>query len=412
MWQMIAEPGLRCAECRHNIQPGRLCLSELPEETPAGVSRSDFKNYCIGCPECWRQGKHACYVRHLDSGRSIGQTPRSLPCARCGRRIGTGEKAGVDIYYEWPEAIAETASNRSVTATLGTATTAAGVDTLIRGVRPILFNSLSDSLQDKFRNAGLGGERGVRTLAEAQHFYHDSLPYPVRILGEPTISQYLDGKHASHIQSVRNAPHLAASNDNIIWENAHDNLVRGAEDMTGWEQLSAKTHNAYDTVQIVRQQGDTNAFDASNIVFRDCLSSAATTALYAGLLEAPVAAIENYIHYQKGRKTGEEAIKDAAVSIAKRAATGAVVGFAVTGAVTLLGAGPLLITIAPILVGVGFALYSYSFLKRILNALADGLPLNQVGTYFCSPRCHTLFAYETGQSALMRWEANRVAATT
>ncbi len=21
MWQMIAEPGLRCAECRHNIQP-------------------------------------------------------------------------------------------------------------------------------------------------------------------------------------------------------------------------------------------------------------------------------------------------------------------------------------------------------------------------------------------------------
>ena len=74
----------------------------------------------------------------------------------------------------------------------------------------------------------------------------------------------------------------------------------------------------YDTAQIVRQEGATNAFDASNIVFRDCLSSAATTALYAGLLEAPVAAIENYIHYQKGRKTGEEAIKDAAVAIAKR----------------------------------------------------------------------------------------------
>lgn len=71
--------------------------------------------------------------------------------------------------------------------------------------------------------------------------------------------------------------------------------------------------------------------------------------IIAGLLEAPVATIENYIHYQKGRKTGEEAIKDAAVSIAKRAATGFVVGFAVTGAVALLGAGPLLITIAPIL---------------------------------------------------------------
>ena len=205
---------------------------------------------------------------------------------------------------------------------------------------------------------------------------------------------------------------LAASNDNIIWENARDNLVRGAEDMKGWEQISAKTHNTYDTVQIVRQKGATNAFDTSNIVFRDCLSSAATTALYAGLLEAPVSAIENYIHYQKGRKTGEEAIKDAAIAIAKRAATGAAVGFAVTGAVAFLGAGPLLITIAPILMPIGFGLYGYSFLKRIQNALADGLPLNQVGTYFCSPRCHTLFAYETGQSALMRWEANRVAATT
>ena len=53
MWPMIAEPGLRCAECRHNILPGRLGLSEAPEETPAG------------------------------------------------------EKAGVDIYYEWPGQTAE-----------------------------------------------------------------------------------------------------------------------------------------------------------------------------------------------------------------------------------------------------------------------------------------------------------------
>ena len=75
MWPMIAEPGLRCAECRHSIQPGRLCLSELPEESPVGVSRRDFRNYCIGCPECWRQGKHACYVRYLEGGGSTGQTP-------------------------------------------------------------------------------------------------------------------------------------------------------------------------------------------------------------------------------------------------------------------------------------------------------------------------------------------------
>ena len=396
MWPMIAEPGLRCAECRHTIQPGRLCLSELPEETPAGVSRGDFKNYCIGCPECWRHGKHACYVRHLDSGKNTGKTPRSLPCARCGRRIGSGEKACVDIYYEWPEAIAETASNRSIVSAIGTATTAAGIDILIRGVPSGSFDILSDSLQDKFRNAGLGGERGVRTLVEAQNFYHDSIPYPIRNLGESAIDTYLDGKHASHIQSVHNAPHLAKESSNILWENSRNNLSRQTENMTWLDQ---------------REVHRTNAFDASKIVFRDCLTSAATTALYAGLLEAPVAAIENIIHYQRGRKTGEEAIKDAAISIAKRAAAGFVVGFAVTGAVALLGAGPLLITIAPILMPIGFALYGYSALKRIRNALAGGLPLNQVGTYFCSPRCHTMFAFEMGKSALMRWEANRVVAT-
>ena len=109
MWPMISESGLRCAECLHTIQPGRLCLSELPEETPAGVSRGDFRNYCIGCPQCWAQGKHACYVRYLDAGggRNTGKTLRSLPCARCGRRIGAGEKAGVDIYYDWPGPAAE-----------------------------------------------------------------------------------------------------------------------------------------------------------------------------------------------------------------------------------------------------------------------------------------------------------------
>ena len=50
MWPIIAEPGLRCTEYRHIIHPDRLCLSELPEKTLAGVSRSSFKNYCIDCP--------------------------------------------------------------------------------------------------------------------------------------------------------------------------------------------------------------------------------------------------------------------------------------------------------------------------------------------------------------------------
>ena len=92
MWAMIAEPGLRCAECRHTIQPGRLCLSELLEEMPPGVSRGDFRNYCIGCPQCWGLGKHACYVRHLDGRRGIiaaASDTRGLPCSqKAGWRFG------------------------------------------------------------------------------------------------------------------------------------------------------------------------------------------------------------------------------------------------------------------------------------------------------------------------------------
>lgn len=388
MWPMIAEPGLRCAECRHNIQPGRLGLSELPEETPVGVSRRDFKNYCIGCPECWRQGKHACYVRYLEAGGSTVKTPRSLPCARCGRRIGAGEKAGVDRYYEWPEAVEETAGGKSAASVIGAVTAAAGVDTLIRGVPNGSFGNLSDSLQQKLVNAGLGGERGVRTLAEAQGFYQDSVPYPVRNLGEGATRQFLDGKDASHIQSAQNAPQLADHSGNLLWENSGLNRARGAENMTGREQWQANA---------------SNAFDASTIVFRECLQTGAMAALYAALLETPVAAIENYYHYQRGRKTGEEAIKDAAVAIAQRGGAGFVAGFAVTAAVALIpGAAPLLVTIAPFLLPVGMGLYGYSALKRIERAMAYDLPLHQVGTYFCSPRCHTRFAWETGYSALMR----------
>ena len=389
MWPMIAEPGLRCAECRHTIQPGRLCLSDLPEETPAGVSRSDFRNYCIGCAQCWAQGKHACYVRHLDSSKNTGKTPRSLPCARCGRRIGAGEKAAVEIYFDWPKVVEDRESSAGKWSALGEATIAAGADTLIRGIPDGSFDKLSHGLQQKFQNAG-----GVyRPLPEAESFFQDDIPYPVRNLGEDAVKRFLDGKDWSHELSKQNAPHLAKDSGNGVWEASGINRARGSENMTELE---------------LRQARHTNAIDARGIMFRDCLETAKITAFYSALLEAPVSVIENMIHYQKGRKTGEEAIKDTAIAITRRAAIGGVVGFAVTGAVSLLGSAPLLVTIAPILMPVGLALYGFSALKRILNALKDGLPLHQVGTYFCSLRCHTTLAYETGRSALMRWEANRL----
>ena len=78
------------------------------------------------------------------------------------------------------------------------------------------------------------------------------------------------------------------------------------------------------------------------------------TGLYdPACFEAPVVGTmaKSYIHYQKGRKTGEQAIIEPAAEIHAQyePAPGQVIGFAVTGAVALLGAGPLLVTIAPIL---------------------------------------------------------------
>ena len=259
MWPMIAEPGLRCEECRHTIQPGRLCLSDLPEETLAGVSRSDFRNYCIGCSQCWAQGKHACYVRHLDSGRNTGKTPRSLPCAHCGRRIGAGEKAAVEIYYDWPEVVEDGESSAGRWSAVGEVTIAAGADILIRGIPDSSFDKLSSDAQQKFQNAG-----GVyRPLPEAESFYRDSIPYPVRNLGEDAVGRYVDGKHWSHIISKKNAPHLARDSSNGVWEDSVANQARGAKNMTDSEYLRAQT---------------TNAFDARGVPFRDCLETAKITA--------------------------------------------------------------------------------------------------------------------------------------
>ena len=396
MWPMIAGPGLRCGECRHNILPRRLCLSELPEEMPPGVSRSDFRNYCIGCPECWRRGMHACYVRYLEGGNSQGRTHRSLPCSRCGRRIPSGDRAGIETHYDWPSALEDrdglTDRATARTSTAGTVGMAAGLEVLVRGMPSGSFADLSDSLQQKFATAGLGGDRGA--WADPEAIYRDTIPFPIRNLGvDPR--RYTDGNDLSHRISVSNSPELARDPGNIVgFENSSLNRARGAETMTGMEEFRLHT---------------TNAFHASGIVLSECLKAAATTALLSGLLEAPISIAENAIHYRKGRKTGEEAIKEAATAIRDRAAAGAIIGFAVRAAVALTGAGPLVVTISPVLLTVGMTLYGHTALKRILSAMEDGLPLSRAGTYFCSLRCHTTFAYETGGSALMRWKADRTA---
>ena len=303
----------------------------------------------------------------------------------------------METYYDWPDALEDragltsrTASSTSAARTVGLA---AGLEVLVRGMPPGSFADLSDSLQQKFATAGLGGNRG--SWADPQAIYRDTIPFPIRNLGvDPR--RYTDGKDLSHRVSVSNAPEFARDPGNIAgWENSSLNRERGVETMTGTEEFRLDV---------------SNAFRASGIVLSECLEAAAATALFSALLEAPISIVENAIHYRKGRKTGEEAIKEAATAIRDRAVAGAAVGFAVRAAIALTGVGPLVVTISPVLMTVGMTLYAHTFLKRILSGLDDGLPLSRVGTYFCSMRCHTTFAYETGRSALMRWEADRTAA--
>ena len=78
--------------------------------------------------------------------------------------------------------------------------------------------------------AGMHGD--WRTVDAASSFYESSVPSAVRNLGNDAVVAFLDGKHASHIEAVVNAPGRMMDAANIVWEAARDNLARGGADMT------------------------------------------------------------------------------------------------------------------------------------------------------------------------------------
>ncbi len=39
MWNVIAEEDMNCTECRHKIQAGPMCLSQMPMDMPDGFHR-------------------------------------------------------------------------------------------------------------------------------------------------------------------------------------------------------------------------------------------------------------------------------------------------------------------------------------------------------------------------------------
>ena len=392
MWPTTAPEDITCSECRHVIPAGRPMLSELPDPTPQGMTYRDVANYCIGCPQCQSRGNHACYVRRLETRPVMGNTPRSLPCARCGIRIPAHHPAAAEIYYEWPSETEEGLHKPApkISRASGVAVTASvASSTAEKFARLVSFSDLTEKLQGKFHTAGMRG--GKRTLSEAQEFYQRSVPDSVKAEGVRSVSEFIDGKDASHKSSVKNHPDEIANPRNVGWEDPSINRARGSQDMTreAWADIPRQTFP-----------------DTGATIVHQCLEVGVRSAFYAALLEAPVTAIENYILVRKGIKSEEQAVRDAADDIVRRAGGAAFAGAAVTLAVSV-GAGPILAAVNPIAIPVGIVLYGYSALKRIIRALDNGAPVHYTGTYFCSTRCQQKFAWETGYSALMRWQERR-----
>ena len=213
------------------------------------------------------------------------------------------------------------------------------------------FNDLSPTLKAKFAMAGMHG--AWRPVDAAGEFYRAGIPFPVRNLGEETVFAFVDGKHASHIDAVANAPGRMMDAANIVWERARDNLARGAADMTPLELAKA---NAL------------NALHATGIVMAEALQTAAVAGCIGMALEGVVSVTENLIYVYKDEMTLQQGGKRVWKDMLKKGKAAAIGGAGMT-VVVALGAGPALTTAAPVLVTVGGVVYIVSAYSRIKTAL-------------------------------------------
>ena len=226
------------------------------------------------------------------------------------------------------------------------------------------FNDLSPVMKAKFATAGLRGYWRPVNVADA--FYRSGVPLPVRNLGKDAVLAFVDGKHASHIEAVANAPGRMMDPANIVWEAARDNLARGAANMTPLELAKA---NAL------------NALHATGIVMTEALQTAVVAGCMGIALEGVVSITENLIYVYKDQITLEQGGRRVLKDVLKKGRAAAIGGAGMT-VVVALGAGPALATAAPVLVTVGGVMYVVSAYSRIKTALdsaeeqPDLLPLD------------------------------------
>lgn len=231
--------------------------------------------------------------------------------------------------------------------------TAASVSAAFLTVEQMIpsFNTLAPAARAKFAMAGMHG--AWRPIELAQGFFEESVPSAVRNLGEAAVFKFVDGKHASHIQSVFNAPERMAEHTNLVWESAKDNLARGATDMTAMD---------------LARLNALNTLEATGIVMNQAVRTAATAGAIGMALEGVVSVAENYIYVYKGEKDFDEGVKDAAKEVLKKGGVSAIGGVGWMVALSL-GAGPAISAAGPVIVTVGGATFVVAAYKRIKTAL-------------------------------------------
>lgn len=389
MWHVIAEEKMLCSECRHRIQPGSRCLSQMPVEMPDGFRRGRYENYCIYCPKCdEKEYEQSCYVRRLSHWYTHRETTeQDVSCGYCRRIVPEDTRTVAQRFYASLDGAPELVSAEMGAQPDGPAVAAVTVGTATAKPTAGGWDSLSVAMKGKFRKIGLGGFRGARTQIMAQRVYENEIPTIVRNLGEDAVRDYLKGQHGSHIKSVVKAPGRSKWASNIVLEDASKNLSRGSRNMTAAEVSAAKS---------------AGRIAATRVVANATLKSAAKGGGVAAAIELPIASLENFLHYKRGRKTRKEAAADAAKSTALAGGIGAAVGVGAKVAAMAgvgLSLGPLAV---PVAIGGGMLLAGTTA-YRVARAASRDLPLAEFRVFFCKNReCPTGFAHTVSTTQAAR----------
>jgi hypothetical protein len=192
----------------------------------------------------------------------------------------------------------------------------------------------------------------VRAGGIAPDKLFDLIPTGVK-LKEESIVEFLRIHDVSHRISIKNAPAKAGDINNVIFEIASRNRVRGSNNMTRTEFQSARFSNTITGIKCG---------------FKTAVGTAGKGALFGALLETPVTVIENALYVKNNRKSVEDAridiVRDVGISAGLAGAT--TVGFTGLGLIGVtLGAAAIPLAI------VGGAMYTWSATDRIWKALDD-----------------------------------------